>query len=463
MVASRKYPGKWDQKEKWYGTRYTRRAILASTREQLSQAAKNPSPGLHLPQPNVFIPANLEATIMDDGWDPEPRLIHESPIAHVWYKHGFHVPGYKKGFQLPNAYIIIHCRSPLAHASAKRFVAAELYVRLVDDAMKENSYSARVAGFRHLTECLSTGIKIELSGYVSTLHVLLEQVMKTLKDPQVLQHFEVIKQRLSSTLENYASQQPYYQVFWLARQFTRKNWYTHQQMLEELRALTVADVEKLYQSLFERMHIEILIGGGISEDEALRMSKKVETFFSPTALPLCQMDKNEKSLGIIPGSNFVHRHIPNNSQIVDHCIAYHLYTGPRFHSPTRAKTFLLGQMAETPAFDQLRTQEQLGYVVLSVAEEDATEMRYKILIQGERDPMHLEVRIEAFFHIFANILERMSDDTFDIHKESLIKKFLGDFGSKNLEEEATRVWSYISTGHCDFRLGMLSSNPCKSC
>ena len=46
-------------------------------------------------------------------------------------------------------------------------------------------------------------------------------------------------------------------------------------------------------------------------------------------------------------------------------------------------------MAETPAFDHLRKQEQLGYVVFSVAEEDATNMHYKILIPGAKDPMHL--------------------------------------------------------------------------
>jgi len=139
-----------------------------------------------------------------------------------------------------------------------------------------------------------------------------------------------------------------------------------------------------------------------------------------------------------------------------------LYTGSRFDCPTRARTLLLGQMITAPAFDQLRTQEQLEYVVHSGAIETAINMSYRILIQGEKAPIYLRGRIDAFLTKFAGILGEMPDSEFELHKSSLVRERLGELKLKNLEEAASRVWSFIRAGHFDFTLGITSlsfTNP----
>jgi insulysin len=459
-VASRQFPGVWNQKEKWYGTEYTYEKIPADLLDEINQAFKNPLPELHLPRENEFIPRNLEAVIMDEELVSEPRLIRNDGVARVWYKKGLQVPGYKKGFQAPRAYLTIHCRNPLAHATAKTFVMARLYAELVKDAMEQYSYNARLAGLRYSVQGRSTGIRIQLSGYVTMLHVILDQLLNTMRDLQVQQGFEAAKDRLSSFLENYASLKPHHQVFWLARWLDRENWYTHKQMLAELRALTAADVEEFYPRLLGQMHIEILVGGGICKEDALGLSSMVETVFKPAPLPQAQWPMVARSLAFPPASKFVYHQTLIHSEIVGHCIDYRLYTGPRFDGPARAKTLLLEQMTHAPAFGQLRTQEQLGYVIFIDAGETATNMSYRILIQGSRAPMFLEGRIDAFLTGFADILGRMPDSGFDsefeIHKRSLVREQLEKSKSKNLKEEASRVWSHIKTGHLDFTLGMPS-------
>jgi insulysin len=108
-------------------------------------------------------------------------------------------------------------------------------------------------------------------------------------------------------------------------------------------------------------------------------------------------------------------------------------------------------MTHEPAFDQLRTKEQLGYVVFSGARTTSTTIGYRFIIQSERTPEYLESRIDSFLAGFEAILEKMSDSEFEGHKRSLITKRLEKL--KNLDQESGRIWSHIDSEYFDFELG----------
>ncbi len=453
-VASQSFPGDWEHKEKWFGTEYKSGKIPADLLAEFDQAIKTLLPKLHLPRENEFIPRNLEAVLTEEEPAPEPRLIRNDLGARVWYKKG--LPGYKKGFQAPRAYLTIHCRNPFAHVTAKSFVMVRLYAKLVDDAIEECFHNVCLAGIRYSVQGRSTGIKIELSGYVETLPVALDRLLKSMIALAVQQRFKAVKELISRHLESYATLESYKQVQWLATWLERENWYTHKQMLAELQALNSTDMEEFIPRLLGQMHIEILIGGGICQKDALELSSMVETILKPAPLPQAQWPIVARSLAFPPGSELVYHQTLIHSKILDNAIDYRLYTGPRFDGPARAKTFLLEQMTHTPAFNQLRTQEKLGYVIFIKGGETATNMSYSIIIQGRSAPMYLEERIDDFLTGFADSLRSMPDSEFELHKSSLARERWGKSNSKDLKEEADHVWSHIKTGHLDFTLGMLS-------
>ena len=114
----------------------------------------------------------------------------------------------------------------------------------------------------------------------------------------------------------------------------------------------------------------------------------------------------------------------------------------------RAKLLLFAQMTDEPAFDQLRSKEQLGYVVWSGARYAATTIGYRVIIQSERTAKYLESRIDAFLTDFGTQLENMSDKDFEGHKRSVINKRLEKL--KNLSSEASRFWTHIGSEYFDF-------------
>lgn len=152
---------------------------------------------------------------------------------------------------------------------------------------------------------------------------------------------------------------------------------------------------------------------------------------------------------VIPeGSNFVFKHGLGDPANINHAIEYYLEVGHVMDIPLRAKLQLFAQMTDEPAFDQLRTKEQLGYVVWSGVRPAAVTMGYRVLIQSERDPDYLETRINAFLLKFKQDLASMSEEDFEGHKRSLVNKRLEKL--KNLDFETGRLWSYISGEYFNF-------------
>jgi insulysin len=131
-----------------------------------------------------------------------------------------------------------------------------------------------------------------------------------------------------------------------------------------------------------------------------------------------------------------------------------LYAGDRTDNDTRAKLMLISQMTDEPCFNQLRTIEQLGYVVFSGQSFSDTWAGYRILIQSEKDCRYLEGRIENFLNTFEKTLEEMSEEEFDGHKRAMITKRLAKL--KNLSQEDMRFWNHIYSDSYDFKQGQLS-------
>jgi insulysin len=187
------------------------------------------------------------------------------------------------------------------------------------------------------------------------------------------------------------------------------------------------------------------------KEDALKLSDLIESILKPRTLPQTQWPIN-RALIFPPGGNFVYHKTLKDPANVNHCIEYLLYVGDKSIRTLRAKTLLLDQMTHEPAFDQLRTKEQLGYVVFSGARSTPTTIGYRFIIQSEKTPDYLESRIDSFLTNFLKVIEKMTDSEFESHKRSLITKRMEKL--KNLDQESSRLWSYIDSEYFDFELGM---------
>jgi insulysin len=208
-------------------------------------------------------------------------------------------------------------------------------------------------------------------------------------------------------------------------------WVT-EHLLAELPSITEDDVRTFFPQILRQLHIEVLAQGNLYRDDALRFTDLVESILRPKMLPPSQWPIR-RGLLFAPGSNYL------------------LYVGNSQDRQTRAKVLLLGQIADEPCFDQLRTKEQLGYVVFSGASVNNTWLGYRVLIQSERTPEYLETRIDSFLTDLGVIIRDMPEDKFDKLKNSLINKRLERL--KNLSSEVSRFSAHILNETYDFEQG----------
>lgn len=450
-IISQRFPGDWDQKEKWYGTEYKVGKIpedfMRELREAEASNASNRLAALHLPHKNNFIPTKLDVEKKDIK-EPAiaPAVVRNDDLVRTWWKKD-------DTFWVPRANLIISCKNPVLFASVENTVKTRLYADLVRDALEEFSYDAELAGLDYNVGLDSRGLCFDLSGYNDKLPVLLEQVLKTVRDLEIKDdRFDIIKERLKRGYNNWELQSSYHQIgdylYWL----NSETGFIIEEYAAELPNVTAEALRFFKPQLLGQMHIEVYVHGNMYKEDALQLTDMVQSILQPRLLPRTQWPVR-RSLVLPPGSNYVYRKTLKDPANVNHCIEYWLYTGDRGDPLTRARTLFLEQVMHEPAFDQLRTKEQLGYIVFCGARVFATTYGFRWLVQSERTPQYLEARVEAFINSFGEILDKMSDADFENHKRSLVVRLLKKL--ENLDSESSRHWNQISAEYYNFGAGKL--------
>lgn len=141
--------------------------------------------------------------------------------------------------------------------------------------------------------------------------------------------------------------------------------------------------------------------------------------------------------------------VPNPNE-PNSALTYYVHYGSTVDLHLRVVAALLTQILSEPAFDILRTKEQLGYIVGASAwtATGDNETGLRIVVQSERGPVYLENRVEAFLDHMKSVIELMTDEQFAEQKHGLEKKLREV--AKNLNEEVSRFWRQIDSGYLDF-------------
>ena len=446
MLVSQDYPGNWDKKEKWYGTDYAVASIptevLSEVRKALTCSGNDTTKELHLPHKNEFIPTKLdvEKTIVKEP-AKTPKLLRNDDMVRLWWKKD-------DTFWVPKANLNIKLRNAVTCANPANYVKTVLFVNLVKDALSSYSYDAEISGLSYAISANMLGVDLSVHGYNDKMAVLLEKILTTIRSIDIrADRFDIIKERMARKYKNWAFQQPYYQIGDFTRWLLNERSWMNDAYAAELPHVTVEDIRIFAPQLLQQAHIETLVHGNLYKEDAKKIASLIESTLKPRVLPTSQWQLRRNV--IVPqGGNFVYKHTLSDPANINHAIEYYLEVGHVMDIPLRARLQLVAQMTDEPAFDQLRTKEQLGYVVWSGVRPAAVTMGYRVLIQSEQNPQYLETRINAFLLKYKADLESMSEEDFEGHKRSLVNKRLEKL--KNLDFETSRLWAYVGGEYLNF-------------
>ncbi|CCH46140.1 insulysin [Wickerhamomyces ciferrii] len=431
---------KTDKQEKWYGTEYSVEDLSEELISKLRKPALNGD--LHLPNPNDFIPTNFEVEKLEDV-EPlkKPALLKSDDKIRAWYKKD-------DQFWVPKGYIQLLINLPITVATPVNNVLTNLFVDLLDDALIDTSYQAELAGLSFSLHQGKEGLVLEVAGYNEKAPVLLREVLKKLVSFKATEdRFNVFKEKYTRNLKNYGYKVPYSQISSVFANILNENTWEVEEKLSVLENITFEDLSNFTPLIFKQTFVETLIEGNFQPKEAHEIISVIEDNIK--AEPLTKTQKVKSRSFWIP-DNKAYRYekdLPDEKN-KNTCVQHFIQVGELKDRPLQCITELLAQLIKEPAFDTLRTKEQLGYIVFSGLLESRTTFGIRVIVQSERNSTYLESRIDNFFKQYHTTLKELSEEEFEKNKEALINRKLETL--KNLGHENNRFLRAISNGFYDF-------------
>ena len=377
-----------------------------------------------------------------------------------------------------------------------------MFTDLVTDSLTEYSYDADLAGLTYQFGSHNLGVYCTVSGYNDKLGVLAKVIFEGARNLVVTQErLHVVKSSVGAlpflkysgtktfmtpahpglakllhepTLPDIRLSRPLShdrEAVAVARETGRTSLYVefnHAAVIDPAdmsSAITVEELQAHIEKLFANVHIHALVVGNMYKDEAIQLIETAEHTLRSSAATTSIYES-----GLVPpnGKRSRHAHrlsdslmslagvnsvwttpVPNPNE-PNSALTYYVHLGSQLEPRTRVTAALLTQILHEPAFNVLRTREQLGYIVAcgQWTTAGSAEVGMRIIVQSERAPAFLEERVDAFLDEMLATLEAMTEEEFLEHKHGLEKNWTED--PKNLREETNRYWAHIDSGYLDF-------------
>ncbi|KAG5233552.1 nardilysin [Salix suchowensis] len=435
------------QCEPWFGSSYIEEAIPPSLIE-IWRDPPEVDVSLHMPSKNEFVPSDFSIRADNLDHDPVsssfPRCIIDEPLMKFWYK-------LDSTFKVPRANTYFRVNLKGGYASVKSFLMTELFILLLKDELNEIIYQCSQVGNIHIS--ISDKLELKVYGFNEKLPALLSKVLMVAKSfLPTDDRFKVIKEDLERNLKN-ANMKPLSHSSYLRLQVLCKSFYNVEEKQCALSDLSLADLNAFIPELRCQLYIEALCHGNLLEEEAINLSNIIRN------------NLHEEHVICLPSSaNLVRDVNVKNKSETNSVVELYFQIEPEVGLDSiklKALADLFDEIVEEPLFNQLRTKEQLGYVV-----ECGPRVTYRIngfcfIVQSSKyNPVYLLGRIENFINGLEEMLEGLDDASFENYKSGLMAKLLEK--DPSLQYETNRLWNQITDKRYMFDTSLKEAEKLKS-
>ncbi|MEM8560891.1 MAG: insulinase family protein [Pseudomonadota bacterium] len=420
-----------DEVSPFYDVPFARQSVgeeqVAVWAESVEQAA------LHLPEPNQFIASNVTLVPREAQSSPHPTLALEQPRKSIWFMQD-------QEFEVPKGATYINFRSPEVGASARQTAAAVLYTAVLKDDVNEFTYPALLAGLSFNFYKHAQGISLRITGYNDKQALLLDDLLKVVADPQFNpQRFDDIRKDLIRALENSVAGRPTSQVINDLREALLYGEWGEQALIEQLEQMDLAELKAYARRFWAGATAEVLIYGNYEKSSVDRVAKMLDGIIAKSPAPDLP---DLRVLKLAPGESLQYDvKVPHDDSVV----AWYLQGADRSWRDLAA-TGLTSQMIKSGFFQQLRTEQQLGYVASAF---DWPQLEVPGLVLLIQSPVADAPKVVSAMSTFmSGVAASLDEAQFIRNQKALLTDILKP--DKNLWERADFYWQSIARKQYEF-------------
>ena len=478
-ILSKSFKGQTDKKEYWYGTDYSVEAVPASTITQWKNPTSASELGLTMPRPNVFIPSENGLKVRfppkpKSGRSltfeermtptPPPKVIRDDGSSGRWTVYFKPDDVYGQ----PKAFVIFELLTREVYSSAKTAALSNMYEFCVADKLTEYAYDAGLAGLTYDVRVIPRGVRLTFGGYNDKLQdfakYVSKQITADLKNilPKDGAEFERYKDILSRGFEGFNAKQPYAHCSYYTQLLMKPAAfeYDNAELLAATEEATLADLNSYVGSIWSSGKGIALVQGNLDEKQALSLVSTIDKTlgFKPISAEEYPPELAPIPLPKSPGNSMGTRLVisePNaeNVNAASYVSIQGLSEDPKEHVLMELVANIVGD----PFYDELRTKQQLGYIVSSGVRAVGKTKSLGFIAQSstaKNEKLTSEI-IKFLDTVRPKYLEKVGKEDFAVYIKSLIDRKTEP--DKTLAAETTRNWAEISSGRLQFNRAQLDA------
>ncbi|ELR64373.1 Protease III precursor [Photobacterium marinum] len=426
---------KYDRTAHWYHTPYSVTPLSDEQLKRWHQPGEEPE--LQLPEKNPYICERLDPHPLKPDADQPPKLIQDLPGFRLWYKQ-------EDEFRVPKGVVYVAIDSPHAVDTPRNIVKTRLCVEMLLDAINESAYPAEIAGMSYNLYAHQGGVTLQLSGFSEKQPLLLKMLLERFANRTFSpERFQNIKAQMLRNWRNAAEDKPISQLFNHLTGLLQPNNPSYPVLIEALESLEVDELPAFVEAMFAELHIDTFVYGNWLEEEALELAEVLKDAFRVTDQLYGESQRPLVRLGQSGTRNY-----EVNCNHADSAIL--MYYQSRQATPRKIAIYTLANhLMSTTFFHELRTRQQLGYMVGTANLPLNRHPGLILYIQSPvAAPAQLSEAIDDFTNAFALVLLELNEAQWQASKQGLIAQISEP--DTNLRTRAQRFWVSIGNKDTEF-------------
>ena len=398
----------------WFNTQW---------KEQPPTATGQALSGLALPEPNPFIASDLT---LQGGQDEQPTALIETPTFTAWHMQD-------SRFNTPSVEWRVSLQHPSASYSAEEAVLTRLLAGWLNDSLNESLYPAWIAGQSFSAYAHARGMTLSFSGWRDGQTPLIEQALEQLQQADISTGaFERVRYQLQrewrnapqASLTGQASRA-------LGEALLTPQWSTAE-LLEASQRLEKRHLENFRQRFLDDLYIDAMAVGNLNAEQAQEQANLIRGALTPRLTrddipPLTPLEVSSES-------EILHPHSTREESLV---LRY--LQGRDTSVEEQARLSVLAQWLDTPFYQQLRTEEQLGYIVNAGYSPMLEAPGISLIVQSpDVDSSTIAERMDAFMEAAEARLNTLSNGELAAHRQAVHDRL--NQRDTSLPSMANRYW-----------------------
>ena len=420
-----------DSTTEFYGAEY--RAYRPSA-ERVARWSEPVYTDLALPERNPLVAQNFDLEEIDSL--DKPVKLGDDDLVELW-----HLPNIEDG--IPRDRIILAIDRP-DRPTPKEAYILQLYFSMLVEQLMDLAHMTNKAQLYY-----DIGNKsVTFAGYSEKLPVLADLVLSEVLKPRFTQRqFDARMEGIEQGNRNYNKVSPGQGVGRALNRLLNADSRPLEEWLAAARSITLEDVLAAPEWIYGESKLQMLAAGNVTEERAREFADRIVS-----KLNLVGTDREipfGERIVRVPESEGPHDvYVVEDLEHHDTAVLRY-YQGRDNSQRERFLLVLLGQMLHQPYFDDLRTEQQLGYAVQAAYQEIDLMPGLAFMVQSPTaDGNEIEAATDRFLPAFREILAEKTVADFDKLKQALMAG-LGQ-PPNNLAEKVGQFWTDLRLGHFSF-------------